>query len=210
MDNNPDWNSFWAANLNMSSIFRKYHHARIFSSYRRILDKTGIKNPDVIEIGCGTGELTARIIERYGGTAALVDSSETALKIASGNFLRRKMRFRIFKQDALKFRPERKYGIVHSEGLIEHFSGDEQKKILEVHRQCASDNGFVLISVPRKIWYYSIARYVFEKTGKWPFGDEKPMDAKALKSLLEENGFSVKECFNSGRFAFALASPEAC
>jgi len=204
MDNNPDWTSVWAGSFGLPT---KIHHFRVFSSYKKILDELNIKNPHIIELGCGTGELTARIMKRYGGTAALVDNNESAMKLASANFERHKLRFEFLKTDILKLKTKKKYDIVHSEGLIEHFSGNDQKEIIEAHRRCVSEKGFALISVPRRIWYYDIWRGLAEKTGKWPFGDESPMDASELKSLLEQNRFSVKEYFNSGRWAFALAAP---
>lgn len=208
MDNNPDWNSFWndISDINTALITR-IHHLRIFSAYKKVFDKIKIKSPDVIELGCGTGELTARIIQKYGGTATLVDNSDAVLKIAFSNFRKHGIKVRIFKMNLLKSNPGKKYDIVHSEGLIEHFTGKEQKKILEAHRNCISRNGFALISVPRKIWYYSVSRRFLEIIGKWQFGDEKPMNANELKRLLEQNRFSVKEYFNSGRWAFALAAP---
>ncbi len=206
MDKNPDWDSFWACDFSMHSILEKLHHLINFHSYKKILDNLKIKNPDVIELGCGTGELSARIMERYGGTATLVDNSDAAMKLASANFARHKLQSDFLKTNIFNLKSKKKYDIVHSEGLIEHFTGREQKNIIEAHRQCVSKKGFVLISVPRKTWYYNIWRKLAEKTGKWPFGDEKTMDADALKRLLEQNRLSVKMNFNSGRFAFALAT----
>ncbi len=205
MDKNPDWNFFWK-NTRFLPLATKLHQFRVFAVYKRILDSIDIKNPDVIELGCGTGGLTAKIIKEYGGTATLVDNSDYALKIASSIFKRHRLSFNIIKADLLKFKPPQKFDIAHSEGLIEHFSGKEQKKIIELHKNCINENGFVLISTPRKTWYYSISRKMLEVLGKWPFGDEKPMDAKKLKNILEQNGLTVRQCFNSGRYAYVLAT----
>jgi len=207
MNNNPNWNSVWKSNL---SIPTRIHHLRIFLAYKSILDDLCLKNPKIIELGCGTGELTARLLKRYGGTATLVDNNETAFHIASENFIRHKIKFTFIKKNIMKFKTNNKYDIVHSEGLIEHFTGKEQEKILEAHKMCVSEKGIILISVPRRTWYYSAARNFLEKIGKWPFGDEKPMDAKTLKKLLEKNKLYVRKCFNFGRFAFALATKKPC
>ena len=164
-----------------------------------------MKNPKVIELGCGSGEITARIIKMYGGSATLVDNSKEAVILASKNFKKYKIKAKFIQKDLFKFKPQEKFDIVHSEGLIEHFLGEKRNKIIEVHKKCVKKDGFIIISVPRPVWYYKIAKWLLEKVNKWPFGFEHAINSYELKEILENNGLRVLESVNRFRYAFALA-----
>ena len=181
------------------------HHAIVFSAYKQLLDPLGLVGPDVLEIGCGPGELTARMIERYGGTATLLDSSPVALRMAAENFRRHGLRARLLKKDIFKSKAIGKFDVVHSEGLIEHFEGARQKQMVRAHSRAVRPGGYVLICVPRPKWYYSIWRARLEARGRWPYGHEVPMTAAQLTNVLERAGLHVINTLERTRYTFALA-----
>ena len=203
-----NWDNLWSKGISSSWIedkIWKLHHNEIFEIYQKILDKLGIKNPKVIELGCGSAELTARIMRKYGGSATLVDNSKDALVLASKAFKEYKLKARLVKKDLFDFEPEEKFDIVHSEGLIEHFLNENQKNIVNVHKSFLKKNGFLLICVPRPAWYYKIAKWILEKTNKWPFGFEKAMTKYELKKALENCDLKVLKFLEHSRYSFALA-----
>ena len=206
MDN---WDVHWK-NTNMSSfgitsLALGFHHSTIFKIYDRFLNKVKMDSPDQIELGCGTGELALRIYKKYGGSVTLVDRSDVALRRAQENLQRNRIKAKVLKRDLFKFSSQKKYDIVHSEGLIEHFLGDEQKKIVKAHIKCLKKDGYLIISVPRPAWYYKIWKWSSEKMGTWPFGFESAMDKSRLKEVLESCGLKVLDYLNYNRYSFALA-----
>jgi ubiquinone/menaquinone biosynthesis C-methylase UbiE len=84
------WERFWSKKRDISTIYKlgKFIPAGPWDLYWRwkryegFLDGLDISNPRIIELGCGTGFMTFRMLERYGGKAVLVDTSEAALDIA--------------------------------------------------------------------------------------------------------------------------------
>jgi len=200
------WDNYWALTDNfIFSLGLKMHHKTVFNIYKFLFDSLNLKDPDVIELGSGCGELTARLIKRYGGSATLVDRSTKGLKKANKIFKKHNIDATFLKKDLFNFKPKKKFDIVHSEGLIEHFLDEKQKKIIEAHKKCVKKDGFVLISVPRPAWYYRITKWFLEKINKWPFGFEKAMDKHELKKVLEDSGLKVLKLLEHNRYSFALA-----
>jgi cyclopropane fatty-acyl-phospholipid synthase-like methyltransferase len=201
------WDKYWDS-TEKSSIFSfglKIHHRMVSDVYKSFLDPLKLKSPDIIELGSGCGELSAGMVKRYGGTATLVDNSAEALRSANAVFKSFGVKASLVKKDLFKFNPKKKYDVVHSEGLIEHFLGDEQKKIVDAHKKCAKKGGYVLISVPRPAWYYRLAKKSMEKIGKWPFGFENAMTKNTLRSAMERSGLKVIRLEERFRYSFALA-----
>jgi cyclopropane fatty-acyl-phospholipid synthase-like methyltransferase len=204
-----NWDIIWLKN-NISpskideNIWKMYHN-KVFKVYKKFLNNFKIKNPKIIELGCGSGELTARIIKNYGGVATLIDNSKEALFLSSKVFKKYGLKAKFLRKDLFRFKPQEKFDIVHSEGLIEHFLGDKQKKIIEVHKNCVKKDGLIIITVPRPVWYYKIVKWILEKINKWPFGFEKAMNKYELKEVLEDGGLKVLEILHYSRYSFALA-----
>lgn len=80
---------------------------------------------------------------------------------------------------------EKRYDVVYSIGLIEHFRGKDIEQIIKAHFSLCKENGMVLISVPTPTFQYRVVRSLMEKIGAWGFPDEKPIK-------FEE----IKECFS--------------
>ena len=198
-----NWDEHWPT-VKKGSLLTKIYHRSAFNAYKRLLDGKLLK-PDIFEIGCGTGELSARLVERYGGSVTVLDSSSEALKIAEGNFKARNIQAKIIKSDIFDFSSDKKYDLVHSEGLIEHFIGEKQEEMVERHRMLARKGGYVLISVPMSTWYYRLWRSWKEKRGDWHFGYEMPMTTEELRKVMESAGLEVISTLKAGRFSFALA-----
>lgn len=205
MDN---WDAFWSkkTSLNFNPFLSFIHHKIVFHVYKKIMDNLKMKNPKIIELGCGTGELTIRMIKRYGGSATIVDKSEEALKIAKNKFKKQNIAVNILKKDLLEFKVDRKYDIVTSEGLIEHFRGKKLKKILDAHKKCVRKDGYILICVPsRRVWHYKVWRRVLSSIRKWPFGYERMIDKNELIGMLKSAKLNVLYSVEYGRYIFALA-----
>jgi len=201
-----NWDIFWKSeNSIINSIGIRIHHRMVFRIYKKVLDSLNLKGPSIIELGCGSSELTARILKMYGGSATLVDNSKEALNVTRLKFKKHNLKAEFVYRDLFNFKPKKKFDIVHSEGLIEHFLDEKQKEIIEVHKKCVKKDGYIFICVPRPAWYYKISKWFLEKVNKWPFGFEKAMNKYELKKVLEDCELKVLDFLENGRYSFALA-----
>jgi ubiquinone/menaquinone biosynthesis C-methylase UbiE len=200
-----NWDYYWSFN-DISSWGSRYHHRLISNVFFDFLEKAKVKNPSIAEIGCGSGELTARLLEKFGGDAVLIDNCENALKVAKANFKRHGLKnVKFVKGNLFDLKLKAKFDVVHSEGLIEHFAGEEQRKAIEAHKRLLKKGGWLLICVPRPALIYRVWKYVKEKRNDWPFGYEKAMSKEDLRSALQEAGLKVVKVLEKGRYSFALA-----
>lgn len=199
-----NWDHYWTFN-DIKSFGCRYHHNLISGVYFDFLEKKKISNPSIVEVGCGCGEFTARMLEKFGGNGVLIDKSSNALKVARNNFKSRGLDVEFKMADLFKLDIRKKFDIVHSEGLIEHFKGEEQKKVVDVHKKLLKKGGFLVISVPRPSMLYRIWRFYKEKRNDWPFGYEKAMTKEDLRKVLKASGFKILKVLEKGRYSFALA-----
>lgn len=198
-----EWDEYWSG-ISLGSLPTRLYNKVTFDAYKNLLDNR-IKKPIILELGCGTGQISARMIKRYGGKATLIDYSRNALEIAKQSFRMHGLPVKAVISDVFKYRSKEKYDLVHSEGLIEHFKGKRQKELVNIHKRFVRQGGYVLISVPCTTWYYRLWRRFQEKRGKWNFGYEKPMTPDELKRLMKACGLDVIETTKIFKFSFALA-----
>lgn len=83
---------------------------------------------------------------------------------------------------------EKKYDLVFSVGLIEHFRGNEIQRLIRTHFKLCKKDGIIIISVPTPTAQYRIIRKVMEYAGVWRFPDEKPLCYTDIKDIIERYG----------------------
>jgi cyclopropane fatty-acyl-phospholipid synthase-like methyltransferase len=142
-----------------------------------------------MEFGAGTGMLATQLLDEYGGTATLVDYSESAERLHRKMHKKKRADVEYLVADVFStsFKPE--YDVVYSDGLIEHFKGGKQDELVRKH--ATASKRLVVIFAPRPSLFYSTTRALLELTGLWLFGYEKPMTLSELSSLCERNGMRV-------------------
>jgi SAM-dependent methyltransferase len=145
---------------------------------------------DCLELGAGTGQLskllyTADKVKEIN----VVDSSPTAVKYMLDYFKDNNIsNYHIYNTSIHNFAnmvPQRKYGIVMSSGLIEHFKDDKLNDICKIHKYLSYS--YVVIIVPADNPENN-AEALTEKHIK-KYGYEKPMNEKQLDNLFEDNIF---------------------
>jgi SAM-dependent methyltransferase len=104
-----------------------------------------IKNPEVLEIGAGTGLLAQKILEKYNGFAILVDNNLNAYQMFK-KFYNRKLKIAYVIGDLFHLSFKKKFDVVISDGLIEHFK--DIKKVMLIHEKFTRNGGYVIIVFP--------------------------------------------------------------
>ena len=121
------WDTFWKDESSYGGQYN-YKILQLENSvkWRRIEQKVlsnfgTFKNLKVIEIGAGTGTVSA-LMARKGADVTILDYSENALKSAKNVFRHNKLRAKFVNQDALSLsrKFQNKYDVSMSFGLSEH------------------------------------------------------------------------------------------
>ncbi|MDF1755941.1 MAG: class I SAM-dependent methyltransferase [Verrucomicrobiales bacterium] len=86
----------------------------------------------------------------------------------------------------------RRFDIVYSVGLIEHFQGDALNAIVDRHFESCTDSGLVVITFPTPTFLYRIIRGIAELLGVWKFPDEFPLKIDDVVQLTPKDEFELK------------------
>ncbi|MBI2642119.1 MAG: class I SAM-dependent methyltransferase [Candidatus Wildermuthbacteria bacterium] len=178
------WNGIWEkipSQFSGSKTLEAWYRRIVyFSAFDTLLNLLPPSN-QILELGSGTGRNSAYLAKRYSAqSVTLLDFSESALgRTREEDFSCALIKIQ---QDLLRFTPQKQYGFVHSTGLIEHFTGQERRAVVQKHAECVAPGGYVMIWVPVQ----SPAFFVIGQFNKLMGIEEVPLTETELKTLLME------------------------
>lgn len=188
------WNSVQGIRFQESTYMWRFY---------TLLLGTDFKGKHVLEIGCGTGHNTA-VMAAKGAQVTFFDQSQAALDLAKKTMDAWGLEGEYIHGDAFDYTFKKKYDIVHSEGVVEHFLGKQRQDILDIHANATKKGGCVGIIVPHmKCPGYRIGKWVAEKTGNWIYGGEYPYGREELQERMKRAGLSVDTVIG-GEFIFGM------
>jgi SAM-dependent methyltransferase len=184
-----DWDDVW----------RRVSPGRSWAK-RRIVDVLARldweKDGDVMDLGCGSGALSAMMGESFPEARLwLVDSSERAIELARENVApERGARFVqiSFEDMGSGSAPELdkmmgRFSLVYTDGLLEHFPRAEQGHIITVCRRLLADGGLQVHVVPNRYHPWQLVRpFVIRGIPESPFTRHDHRAAVAAAGLSEE------------------------
>lgn len=156
---------------------------RMFAS--KILSMSGpVKS--VLELGCGTASTLSVIQQMTGARCVGVDRSAEGVAIAN----KRHPNITVEVGDIFDLKYEKEsFDLVYSVGLFEHFTKDEQRKLLEIHGSMARK--YVAMMVPANGLLMNSILFVNKrirgKTGTW--ADEEVFSPRLLSRHFPEYRF---------------------
>jgi cyclopropane fatty-acyl-phospholipid synthase-like methyltransferase len=115
-------------------------------------------------------------------SAMLVDSNSLALRMSEKMFKPLSIKKTFIEEDVTNFHSERKFHLVHSHGLIEHFPVTVMHKLIKKHIDLARTDGYIIIFVPTSTGNYVRFRKACETLHIWPFPDERPVSKEEIIS----------------------------
>ncbi|MDO8537764.1 MAG: class I SAM-dependent methyltransferase [archaeon] len=207
------WQNLWNPKniklMNAVSILTPAGPTDFFWRYKRmqaLLNDINLQNAKIIELGSGSGVMSLKLSKEFNAEITLVDNSENALlfaqKIAKEVYGINEKKIECIQKDLFKLKDSKKFDLVHSQGLIEHF--DPADKIIQKHIDLTKKNGFVLILAPRNSFAYKAVRKVIEFFyGKWPFGFEKPVPKEYVEKIFKQNNVELLK-FKKYVFSYAF------
>ncbi len=172
-------------NLRQATVGRipQYFHWKAYLHFMKRIVLNG--KIDILELGSGTGINTFKMCDYFDvRSVALVDSNSLALKMSEKMFKPLKIEKTFIEEDVTHFRSEKKFDLVHSHGLIEHFPATVMHELIKKHLDLARSDGYVIIFVPTPEGNYMRFRKACEILHIWPFPDERPLSREEIMSQV--------------------------
>lgn len=110
--------------------------------FAAVLDKADWKDKKVMDVGCGTGDMCAFIIERGAASVLGVDYAESAIKEAEEKYQAPNLKFLCENVDNI----DQKFDVIISVGTLEHM--DDPFSTLKKLKGMLNPGGFIVTSSP--------------------------------------------------------------
>ncbi|MBU3897192.1 MAG: methyltransferase domain-containing protein [Nanoarchaeota archaeon] len=177
MNSGIDWNNFWFVNSSLKMFVWKFYERYRSKAYIKLLKNINLDNKTMVELGGGSGYLLGLISLQKNTKAFVVDNSEEAYQTYKKSGI--KFGVKYVKEDLFNYK--KKYDIVMSDGVIEHFQKIKRQKAISVHKKLMKDNGLCVIFVPKDSWF--VKTFLSMKGGY-----EKKFTSDELKKEVEKSG----------------------
>jgi SAM-dependent methyltransferase len=133
----------------------------------------------VLEIGAGAGRVSKVLADAGASRLVLVDRSSAALELARG-LLGSDPRVEYVEADAFELPFGERFDVVFSAGLVEHFSGAEQSRLMRVHAE-HSRRDVAVVAPASPHWNDLRMRFAAVRER---FGYQRPLTRRRLRELM--------------------------
>jgi len=177
-----NWDDFWSANTKSRFTQKSWSKIRIMN----LLDQVLSPGMAVLDAGCGSGFFSGFFISRDCEVYTL-DYSDSALEVAREKTQNKSKAY--LKENLLEpdfgNRFAGKFDIIFTDGLFEHFTREDQNKILDNFKKVKKPDGLITTFVPNKYSWWEIIRPLV-----MPGIHEEPFTLNQLKEL--HRGLKIK------------------
>ncbi|VAX34891.1 hypothetical protein MNBD_UNCLBAC01-1530 [hydrothermal vent metagenome] len=191
-----DWNNFWSLEETKKFTQVSWSKKRIIRTLSPYINK----GKSALDAGCGSGFFSKFFCDQDMQTVSL-DYSKQALEIAKAMT---EGRTKAIKKDLLFLdvasEIEERFDVIFSDGLLEHFSAEDQNKIVGNFFSLLKDDGVVVTFVPNRWSPWQLIRPFF-----MPGIEETPFVLKDLINVHERNGLTVIQQGGLNTFPFAFS-----
>ncbi len=165
----------------------------VWRAYVSLLRGFSFSHPiKIIELGCGTGYHTLKMTRLYPvSKVTLVDFNSSVIEDTKQRFADLNCHKEFLLSDLFKLELNEKYNIVHSQGLLEHYTSEERKRLICLHRDLLTPDGIALILVPTPSLVYRFWRGLLERLHLWIYPDETAIPAAVFAQELKSNGLEI-------------------
>jgi len=165
----------------------------IWKAYEGLLEGISFDKPvKIVELGCGTGYHTLQMTGMYpAAKVTLVDFNAAVIEDTERRMSSLQCQKEFLLRDLFGLELEERYDIVHSQGLLEHYTPEEQGELIRLHRDLLAPGGIALILVPTPSLSYRLWRGLLEKLNLWIYPDETAITREDFTAALEGNGLEI-------------------
>lgn len=198
MSEKSNWDKYWNFADNYPRI-DKIRCSVVHYVYQKLM--RGVKfntNPRILELGSGTGLATLQLLKQHGGVGCLVDKSQNAMAVSRNIYADLGVKNSVYRilGDALQIKFPAEFDLVHSAGLIEHFTGGDRLKIIEAHTKPLKPGGYLLLVFPVNNVFYWLQREFLWLVGRWKATDDYLWNPREMHNTLDLHGFSIVKKFS--------------
>jgi len=138
----------------------------------KILQTIGVSEGSLLEAGCGSGQISALLVNS-GYDVALLDFSEVALEKSKKIFEQKNIKGNFILSDLFEMSPEKTgtYDVVWNSGVLEHYDGWQIINALEKMSKVAKKFVIFLIPNPKSKPYMAFRKKALENNS-WQWGLE--------------------------------------
>lgn len=173
-------------------MIRAHYYFTVWRNYQFLLYGITLPQGQLLELGSSTGQISLRLALKYKLSATLVDLSIPALTQAYQIFRTKNIAPKLLHKDVINLRINKKFDLVHSHGLLEHFSGEERKEVIISHIEHIRKGGWLICWVPSPDVFYNINRWYLTKSNQWIFGFEDPIPTKEFVESFKKEQLLIK------------------
>lgn len=187
-----DWDRFVAFNIAHPRVHQLFTEA-MFRGYRALLRHATFTGAvSILELGGGTGS-TSRCLAEFLPTdkITLVDSNPSMLETARRALRGLPCTKAFIEGDLFELALDERFDLVHSAGLVEHFSAEDRQRVIQVHADLTGRGGYCVIYAPTPTLSYRFWRGLAERLDRWLFTDEIPLEEGVLVREVERTGLRV-------------------
>ncbi len=180
------WQRFWeqAGALSLDDVYD--NDGRVVREIFARGDPAGLR---ILEVGAGTGR-DAVVLARAGAYVVTVDYAVGSLALTVRAARLGEVALRPVGGDALAL-PfcDGSFDLVFHQGLLEHFRAPAQ--LLAENVRVLRPGGLLVVDVPQRWHYYTVAKHVLIAAGRWFAGWETQFSPRELENLLERQGLRI-------------------
>jgi len=181
------WSAYWKDKQEDIAPWDVLSHT-ILATLRR--ETGGFAGKSIMEAGCGTGRISAQVC-REGASVACLDIAREALDLARRQFPRGSP-CRFVLGSILSLPRDRRYDALWNAGVLEHFSPADQRKAIGESLDLLRPGGKLVLFTPYAgSILYRAAKFLLERTGRWPYGRETPVST--LGDVIPGRGVLKRE-----------------
>ena len=185
--NKQDWEKQWKILDWMMFIFKPLELLIRNSIHRgmiRLLNDKHLTNPNILELGAGTGKESAWLASKLNGSTTLVDNCDFVIEKSKKYFSKKAVNVQFINKDIRKLDIKEEYDLALSVGLIEHFYGSDLKLIFNKHINAVKKSGYVIVFTPRASSLYFTYKKILTMLRLWMW-DEKPFSKEDFINLAK-------------------------
>jgi len=118
------------------------------------------ENFEFLELGCAPGRWLHYFNKEFGYKVSGLDNSPIGFKMTKENLKMLGVKANLYFGDVLNYKIEKKFDVIFSEGLVEHF--DPPAEILKKHLEMVNQGGYIIIGIPnfKHSLYYFLQKII--------------------------------------------------
>lgn len=181
---NVYWNEYWKSENRQEEVFL----------FAELFEKNIVapKGASYMEVGGAPGSIMSYMYKKYSFSVSTIDFCDREIISAFLDSAGVKD-YEIFSNDFCEFDVNvhsRKYDVVSSWGVVEHFSLDMAAKIIDKQKKMVKKGGYIIVELPN-IRFFNWLLYYFMNKDLLAIHNLNVMDLAFLREEVQKDGFEI-------------------